>query len=99
MTANKKTEKQKPTEVDPLFKRVVEAFAGVRHVTRENRRGFGSGAFKVKGKIFAMMSSKGQFVVKLPKHRVDELVSKTQGNRFAPSHGRAMKEWIVIGPS
>jgi hypothetical protein len=76
----------------------VEAFAKVRDVTREGRKGFGSGALKVNGRIFAMMSSKGQFVVKLPKQRVDELVSKTKGELFAPSQGRVMKEWVVIAP-
>jgi hypothetical protein len=59
-------------------------------------KGFGSGALKVNGKIFAMMSSKGAFVVKLPKERVDELVSTGKGEYFDPGHGRLMKQWVAV---
>lgn len=57
--------------------------------------GFGSGALKVGGKIFAMRSSKGAFVVKLPRPRVDELVAAGLGARFDPGKGKLMKEWFV----
>ena len=87
---------QGAVEVDPHFAPVVDALAAGRQVTREKLKGFGSGALKVKGKIFAMMSSKGKFVVKLPKKRVDELVSEGTGKRFDPGHGRLMKEWIEV---
>lgn len=50
---------------------------------------------KVKGKIFAMLV-RGQMVVKLPRHRVDEMVEGGKGERFDPGHGRLMKEWVVI---
>ena len=50
---------------------------------------------KINGKIFAMFG-RGQFVTKLPKARVDELVSAGKGKRFDPGHGRLMKEWIVV---
>lgn len=96
MTA-KKTKEQDAAEIDPRFAPVVEAFAKDRYVSREKRKGFGSGALKVNGKIFAMMSSKGKFVLKLPKKRVDELVSSGKGERFDPGHGRVMKEWVVVG--
>jgi len=43
-----------------------------------------------------MMSSKGQFVVKLPKDRVDELVRLGRGQYFDPGHGRLMKEWLAV---
>jgi hypothetical protein len=35
------------------------------------------------------MSSRGKFVVKLPRGRVDELVASGQGEYFDPGHGRA----------
>ena len=54
------------------------------------------GALKVKGKIFAMMSSKNQFVVKLSKERVAELVASGMGERFEPRPGKSMKEWLVV---
>jgi hypothetical protein len=50
----------------------------------------------VDGRIFAMMSSKGKFVVKLPKARVEDLGASGQAERFDPGHGRVMKEWIVV---
>jgi hypothetical protein len=78
------------------FAHVVKTFAGDRRVSQDGGKGFGSGALKVNGKIFAMMSSKGQFVVKLPKDRVDELIASGAGNRFEPSRGRVMKEWVVL---
>jgi hypothetical protein len=81
---------------DPRFEAVVEAFAGKAGVSREERKGLGSGALKVKGRIFAMMSSKGKFVVKLPKARVDELVSGAQGEQFNPGGDRVMKEWFEV---
>ena len=48
------------------------------------------------GKIFAMFGRQ-QFVTKLRKNRVDELVSAGVGKRFDPGHGRLMKEWFVAG--
>jgi hypothetical protein len=44
-----------------------------------------------------MLSSKGRFVVKLPRERVDELVGRGQGRYFDPGHGRLMKEWLEVG--
>jgi len=81
---------------DDRYSSVVTAFARDRSVTREQKKGFGSGALKVSGKIFAMMTSQGEFVVKLPRARVDELVSARAGERFDPGHGRVMKEWLVV---
>jgi hypothetical protein len=49
----------------------------------------------VNGKIFAMMSSTGEFVVKLSKERVTELVRAGRGTAFDPGHGRLMKQWVA----
>src|SRR6266704_915725 len=81
--------------IDPRFAPVVDAFAKDRRVTYGGQ-GFGSTALKLDGKIFAMMSSKGKFVVKLPKDRVDELVRLRLGEYFDPGHGRVMKEWLAL---
>lgn len=83
-------------ENDPRFAPVASAFAHDPQVSRGTGKGFGSGALKVNGKIFAMMSSRGEFVVKLPKARVDQLVRSGQGHYFDPGHGRLMKEWIAM---
>ena len=97
MTGKRMAIRREAIEVEAGFPAVVDAFAEDRQVSRGNEKGFGSGALKVNGKIFAMMSSKGQFVVKLPKQRVDDLVSHGKGERFDPGHGRLMREWIAVG--
>jgi hypothetical protein len=81
-------------EIPPVLAPVADAFADVRGVSR--RRMFSSeNAFSVNGKIFAMLT-RGTFVVKLPKERVDDLVEAGKGKRFDPGHGRLMKEWIAV---
>ena len=80
--------------VPPVLAPVADAFADVHGVSR--RRMFSSeNAFAVNGKIFAMLT-RGCFVVKLPKERVDDLVEAGKGKRFDPGHGRLMKEWIAV---
>ena len=82
------------SEIPPVLAPVADAFADVRGVSR--RRMFSSeNAFSVNGKIFAMLT-RGTFVVKLPKERVDDLVESGKGKRFDPGHGRLMKEWIAV---
>jgi len=79
------------------FALVVSAFADDRQVSPPgSSKGFGSGALKVNGKIFAMMSSKGHFVVKLSEDRVNALIAAGKGTRFDPGRGRLMKEWLVV---
>ena len=79
--------------LDPGFRRIVEAFAGDPSVTFGKM--MASPGLKVNGKIFAMLS-RGRFVAKLPRPRVDALVAAGTGERFDPGHGRIMKEWIVV---
>jgi hypothetical protein len=59
--------------------------------------GFGSGALKVSGKIFAMVV-RDRLVVKLPGRRVDGLVEAGQGTRFDANKGKPMKEWFSVAP-
>lgn len=81
--------------LDPRLAPVQAAFLGDRQVTTGGT-GFGSGALKVGGRIFAMISSRGEFVVKLPRERVDELVGRGQALRFEPGPGRVMNEWASV---
>ena len=82
------------------YAHVVKALSKEDGVTvGAGKKGFGSSALQVHGKIFAMLSSKEQFVVKLPRERVDALVESAAGVRFDPGHGRVMKEWAVIDPA
>jgi hypothetical protein len=82
------------------YEKVVRALSRDPRVTvGSEKKGFGASALKVKGKIFAMPASKGEFVVKLPRERVDELVASKMGKRFDLGHGRVMKEWFAVDPS
>jgi len=85
-------------EVLKRFAAVVEALIseGGVSVGQKGKKGFGSSALQVNGKIFAMISSSGSFVVKLPKQRVEELEVSGVGAKFNPGHGRLMKEWLAL---
>ena len=85
-------------ETSAAFERVASAFASDRRVTRGGK-GFGSTGLKVDGKLFALVSSRGEYVVKLPRARVGELVSAGRGALFDPGHGRLMREWIALDGS
>jgi hypothetical protein len=69
------------------------------NVGSSGKKGFGSSALQANAKIFVKVSSKGCFVVKLPKQRVEALEDSGTGRRFDPGHGRLMKEWLSLDPS
>jgi len=83
------------------FAALVEAFLDDPYVTPPSEwKGFGASGLKVHQKIFAMLSSDGRFVVKLPRQRVDSLTASGDGQRFEPRHnGRPMKEWLALAPT
>ena len=97
-TPAKTRRRQPPGDVERRFAEVVDALAKKPRVSSGTTKGFGSGALKVNGRIFAMLSSKRVFVVKLSKARVDELVDAGRGKRFDPGRGRLMKEWLAVDP-
>ena len=83
---------------DARFAAVVQALGrrpAVTHSAAASRR-FGGTALKVHDKIFAMVSSEGYFVVKLPKARVDALVGEGAGRRLDANRGRPMSEWFEM---
>lgn len=85
-------------EADARFAAVVQALGArprVTHSAAATRR-FGSTALRVQDRIFAMVSSEGHFVVKLPKARVDALVGEGVGHRFDANPGRPMSEWLEV---
>jgi hypothetical protein len=89
-----------PTTPEGRYATVVEELRGEPAVSLgSGKKGFGSSALCVGGKIFAMLSSRGRFVVKLPRQRVDALVASGDGQRFDPGHGRLMKEWLEVEPT
>jgi hypothetical protein len=51
---------------------------------------------RVEGAFFATCDHRsGDLVVKLPRHRVAELVDDGRGRPFAPA-GRVFKEWVLV---
>jgi len=91
--AKKKQNGSEKAQTDARFVPVVQAFKGIKGVRAGKL--FSSLGLKVNGKIFAMFG-RGRFVVKLPKERVDGLVSAGKAERFNPGHGRLMKEWAAF---
>lgn len=89
----RKTAKQEVPALDPRLAPLAAVFETEPRVTVGKL--FASMGLKVDGKIFAMVV-RGSLVVKLPKSRVEELVSKKAGTYFDPGHGRLMKEWISM---
>jgi len=81
---------------EDMFRIVVAHHADV--LEREPKRGFGSGALKIRGKIFASLS-KGRLLLKLPEKVVDRLVSSNQGERFSTGANRTKKEWVTVEAS
>ena len=58
--------------------------------------GFGkSPGLRTSGKIFAMLMH-GRLVVKLPRERVDALVTAGAAEHFNAGRGRPMKEWASV---
>jgi hypothetical protein len=88
-----------PATSKQRYEAIVGELLGAPGVTQSGK-GFGSSGLKVHDKVFAMLSSKGEFVVKLPRRRVDELIASGDGWRFDPrGDGRLMKEWICVAPT
>lgn len=82
---------------DERYAAVVAALSGEPGVTvGTGRKGFGASALCVGGRIFALLSSRDRFVVKLPRPRGAELVAAGRGEPFDPGHGRLMREWLEV---
>src|SRR5207248_4966815 len=69
-----------------------------REGVRQEGKGFGSSALKVNGRIFAMLSSRGEFVVKLPRERVGQLIASGDAVAYDAGKGRPLKEWLALPP-
>jgi len=83
------------------FAALVEAFDGTPGVSlpgESGSRGFGAGALKVDGAIFAM-AVQGALVLKLPEARVAELIGSGAGSAFDSGKGRPMREWVALAGS
>ena len=85
---------------DELFATIIDELGDDPSVVApgdESATGFGSGALKVNGKIFAMVAgSNGRLVLKLPRARVAELIAGGTGGPFDAGKGRPLKEWLTV---
>jgi len=85
------------TDKEQRYSAIVKTLLKNPEVTRSKKKGFGSSALWTNGKIFVTLSSRGEFVVRLPKTRVDEFVNSGSGKRWDPrGDGRLMKEWLAM---
>jgi hypothetical protein len=76
----------------------AEGAGGVGGITPpQGGSGFGRSALRCQRKIFAMFV-RGRLVLKLPRHRVDELIAGGHGVRFDANKGTPMKEWFSLDP-
>ena len=85
------------------YRKVVDSFVADQDVEIGDQperpaRGFGSNALRCQDRIFALLSSREEFVVKLPRQRIDALVSSGAGKRWDAGKGRPMKEWLEVSP-
>lgn len=88
----------KERSADERYADLVAVFLGRPNVTQEGK-GFGSSALKLDARIFAMLTPRSEFVVKLPRQRVQQLIASGDGAAFDAGKGRPMKEWLVVEAS
>ncbi|MHA2304822.1 MAG: hypothetical protein ACXACU_05460 [Candidatus Hodarchaeales archaeon] len=72
-----------------FFSEVKKHFLKMKNVKKQGQ------SLKYKKKMFVMLS-KGNYVVKLPNERVEELLTSGEGLPYDPGTGKTMKEWIII---
>lgn len=58
-------------------------------------KGRGAQGIKLGGKLFVMFM-KGNLIVKLPEHRVNEVIDTGDGEPFDPGTGKPMKNRVLI---
>jgi len=75
--------------VKEIWSKVKEHFFKMSDLQKQGE------SLKTRKKIF-MMLNKGIYVVKLPKERVDDLISTDEGKPYDPGNGRIIKEWVII---
>lgn len=83
-------------DAEKEFAKLTQAMLKLPNTTLgQGKGGFGDGALQVNGKIFAMLTAKGEFSVKLPRQRVAGLVESGDGACLSMG-ARQMKEWFVV---
>ncbi len=84
------------TEQPTDFFREVSA-AALAHGDVATGTMMGFPCLRVSGAFFASCDHRsGDLIVKLPRHRVEQLIQAGEGKPFAPA-GRTFREWVLIG--
>jgi len=92
------TENGEPTAAE-RFDDLCSELVGLDGVTPpRGGGGFGRGALRYEGRIFAMLV-RDALVLKLPAARVDALLAAGEGERFDANKGTPMREWFRLAPS
>jgi hypothetical protein len=84
-----------PAQRFALLAETLSTRPGVGPPGASGRRGFGSAALTMDGSIFAMLVG-GALVLKLPRYRVEGLVTAGTGLPFAAANGTPMREWVAL---
>lgn len=77
---------------------MVSQHFGARENVSQEGKGFGSSALKVNGHTFALLTSRSEVVVKLPRAPLEGLIRSGDGVAYDAGKGRPMTEWLVIRP-
>lgn len=71
--------------------------AAMAHSDVDTGTMMGFPCLRVSGAFFASCDHRsGDLIVKLPKHRVEQLIRAGAGKPFAPA-GRTFLEWVLVG--
>ena len=83
-------------DIRDRYEDLVDDLMGIEGVTPPaGGSGFGRGALRYHGKIFAMLV-RGHLVVKLPAGRVTALIDSGDGQAFDANKGTPMREWLSL---
>jgi hypothetical protein len=80
---------------EATFAALVHHFSETPGVDVPAGRGFGSGALKVGGSIFAMHAH-DRVVLKPPASRVAELIDEGVGEPYSAGKATPMKHWVAL---
>lgn len=83
-------------DIRSRYEDLVDDLVGIEGVTPPaGGSGFGRGALRYRGKIFAMLV-RGRLVVKIPADRVTALINSGDGAAFDANKGTPMREWFSL---
>jgi hypothetical protein len=83
-----------PDDPADFFHEISAAALGHPAVSTGTMMGFP--CLRVSGAFFASCDHRsGDLIVKLPRHRVEQLIATGVGKPFAPA-GRTFREWVLI---